>query len=163
MSCRNDNLSEFSYKENGQSSDNISFDKDVTYNFNTKNELYNTIWNDKSAKTRSTIEAPNNFISLLDKIQEDDSILNQFTEEEKTYILNESLTYYDIIVNDSIYRITPWGTLCGKVEHRELIDNAYEQLKSASIDITCNDYSNKINDEVVLINSFNHTDYNIRI
>lgn len=181
MSCRNDNLSEFSYKENGQSSDNISFDKDVTYNFNTKNELYNTIWNDKSAKTRSTIEAPNNFISLLDKIQEDDSILNQFTEEEKTYILNESLTYYDIlgledfipnenfarllnskgeiIVNDSIYRITPWGTLCGKVEHRELIDNAYEQLKSASIDITCNDYSNKINDEVVLINSFNHTDY----
>ena len=83
MSCRNDNLSEFSYKENGQSSDNISFDKDVTYNFNTKNELYNTIWNDKSAKTRSTIEAPNNFISLLDKIQEDDSILNQFTEEEK--------------------------------------------------------------------------------
>lgn len=52
MSCRNDNLSEFSYKENGQSSDNISFDKDVTYNFNTKNELYNTIWNDKSAKTR---------------------------------------------------------------------------------------------------------------
>ena len=37
MSCRNDNLSEFSYKENGQSSDNISFDKDVTYNFNTKN------------------------------------------------------------------------------------------------------------------------------
>ena len=76
MSCRNDNLSEFSYKENGQSSDNISFDKDVTYNFNTKNELYNTIWNDKSAKTRSTIEAPNNFISLLDKIQEDDSILS---------------------------------------------------------------------------------------
>ena len=135
MSCRNDNLSEFSYKENGQSSDNISFDKDVTYNFNTKNELYNTIWNDKSAKTRSTIEAPNNFISLLDKIQED----------------------------DSIYRITPWGTLCGKVEHRELIDNAYEQLKSASIDITCNDYSNKINDEVVLINSFNHTDYITRI
>ena len=185
MSCRNDNLSEFSYKENGQSSDNISFDKDVTYNFNTKNELYNTIWNDKSAKTRSTIEAPNNFISLLDKIQEDGSILNQFTEEEKTYILNESLTYYDIlgledfipnenfarllnskgeiIVNDSIYRITPWGTLCGKVEHRELIDNAYEQLKSASIDITCNDYSNKINDEVVLINSFNHTDYITRI
>ena len=87
MSCRNDNLSEFSYKENGQSSDNISFDKDVTYNFNTKNELYNTIGNDKSAKTRSTIETPNNFISLLDKIQEDDSILNQFTEEEKTYIL----------------------------------------------------------------------------
>ena len=43
MSCRNDNLSEFSYKENGQSSDNISFDKDVTYNFNTKNELYNTL------------------------------------------------------------------------------------------------------------------------
>lgn len=69
----------------------------------------------------------------------------------------------EIIVNDSIYRITPWGTLCGKVEHRELIDNAYEQLKSASIDITCNDYSNKINDEVVLINSFNHTDYITRI
>lgn len=181
MSCRNDNLPELSNKENALSSNSMSFDKEVTYNFNNKNELYNTIWNDESTKTRSTIEVPSKFVSLLDKIQENDTILNQFTEEEKTYILNESLTYYDIlgledfipnenfarllnskgeiIVNDSIYRITPWGTLCGKVEHRELIDNAYQKLQNEAIDINCNDYSNKINDEVVLINSFNHTNY----
>lgn len=181
MSCRNDNLPELSNKENALSSNSMSFDKEVTYNFNNKNELYNTIWNDESIKTRSTIEVPSKFVSLLDKIQENDTILNQFTEEEKTYILNESITYYDIlgledfipnenfarllnskgeiIVNDSIYRITPWGTLCGKVEHRELIDNAYQKLQNESIDINFNDYSNKINDEVVLINSFNHTNY----
>lgn len=159
MSCRNDNLPELSNKENALSSNSMSFDKEVTYNFNNKNELYNTIWNDESTKTRSTIEVPSKFVSLLDKIQENDTILNQFTEEEKTYILNESLTYYDIlgledfipnenfarllnskgeiIVNDSIYRITPWGTLCGKVEHRELIDNAYQKLQNEAIDINC--------------------------
>lgn len=66
MSCRNDNLPELSYKESRLVSNTLSFDKDVTYNFSTKNELYNnTIWNDKSTKTRSTIEAPNNFISQL--------------------------------------------------------------------------------------------------
>lgn len=180
MSCRNDNFTELLYNGEEQNSTYL-MDKDITFNFNNKNELYCTIWSNKAEGTRSTIHPPTNFISLLDKVQENDTILNQFTEEERKYIQEESLTYYDILgledfvpnenfarllnsrgeitVNDSIYRVTPWGTLCAKMENRDLIDKVYEQLQNGTIDLTYNDYLTKINDEISLINSYSYTAY----
>lgn len=85
------------------------------------------------AQTRSTLPTAR-FVSLLDKVQPDDPVLDSLSQEEKDYVLSNHLTYYEafgyeelvpnegfaallsnageILVNDTIYKVTDLGTLC---------------------------------------------------
>lgn len=97
-----------------------------------------------------------NYVSLLDVVQKDDPILSQFTKEEQDYIRNNKLTYYDLFdyedlvpnqnfarllnsrgeiqVKDSVYRITPYGTLSTSANNRGELDAAMQQLKDGTFD-----------------------------
>lgn len=87
--------------------------------------------------TRSTLSnfvENGTFTSLLDEVSPNASCLDDLTEEEKDTILSQHLSYYEafgydelvpnenfakllnwkgeILVDDSLYRITPIGTFC---------------------------------------------------
>lgn len=96
-------------------------------------------------------ESPN-FLSLTDKVQANDTILNEVSEEEKQIILGEGMTYYDMFgceeyipspnfasllnsnreiqLNDSVYKITEFGTLRAHQLNVKQLDLAYEKLKA---------------------------------
>lgn len=122
-----------------------------------KESLKNTILDanpQNSTLTRSTLSQ--GYVSLLDVVQNDDSILSQFTKEEQEYIKDNNLTYYDLFgyedfvpnlnfarllnfrgeiqVKDSIYKITPYGTLSTSVNNRAALDAAMQQLENGTFD-----------------------------
>lgn len=108
----------------------------------------------KSALTRST--PSQDYVSLMDIVQDNDPILLQFTKEEQEYIKENHLTYYDIFnyedvvpnlnfarllnsrgeiqVKDSIYKITPYGTLSTSIGNREELDIAIKKLENGTFD-----------------------------
>ncbi|MGF0099219.1 hypothetical protein ACQRD6_12970 [Prevotella sp. SGI.027] len=105
-----------------------------------------------SAITRGLLSQ--NYVSLLDVVQIDDPILSQFTIEEQEYIRDNNITYYDLFnyedfvpnlnfarllnsrgeiqVKDSIYKITPYGTLCTVACNRLALDTAIQQLENGT-------------------------------
>lgn len=105
-----------------------------------------------SSPTRNSTS--NNYISLLDVVRKDDPILESFSAEERTYILDSALTYYDALgyedivpntrfarllnsrgeiqVGDSIYRITHYGVLATDFAHREQLEYANQALKNGT-------------------------------
>ena len=117
--------------------------------------------NISSIRTRATNAATGNaiesshFISLTDKVLPNDPVLNEVSEEEKRIILEEGMTYYDmygceeylpslnfarllnsnreIRLNDSIYKITEFGTLTTSAKDRLKLDDAYSSLKAYSL------------------------------
>lgn len=92
------------------------------------------------------------FLSLTDKVEANDPILNDLSEEEKHIILSEGMTYYDMFgcedyipspnfakllnsnreiqLNDSVYKITEFGTLRANQQNRRKLDLAYKALKA---------------------------------
>ncbi|WP_278994971.1 hypothetical protein [Prevotella melaninogenica] len=118
-----------------------------------KESLKNTILDAKQL-TRST--PSQDYVSLLDIVQDNDPILLQFTKEEQEYIKKNHLTYYDIFnyedlvpnlnfarllnsrgeiqVKDSIYKITPYGTLSTSIDNREELDIAIKKLENGTFD-----------------------------
>lgn len=92
---------------------------------------------------KMTTESPK-ILSLTDKVQANDPILNEVSEEEKQIILSEGMTYYDMFgcedyipspnfakllnsnreiqLKDSVYKITEFGTLrANQVDRKNLI------------------------------------------
>ena len=118
-----------------------------------KESLKNTILDAKQL-TRST--PSQDYVSLLDIVLDNDPILLQFTKEEQEYIKKNHLTYYDIFnyedlvpnlnfarllnsrgeiqVKDSIYKITPYGTLSTSINNREALDDAVSKLENGTFD-----------------------------
>lgn len=106
----------------------------------------------KSVLTRSALSQE--YVSLLDVVKNDDPILSEFTKEEQEYIKNNRLTYYDILeyedfvpnlnfarllnsrgeiqVKDSIYKVTPYGTLSTSANNRVGLDVAAQQLENGT-------------------------------
>lgn len=141
------------------------------YEFSDKETLKSIILDDnlqKSILTRSSFSK--DFISLLDTVKANDPILSQFTNEEKKYIKDNNLTYYDLFnyedfvpnlnfarllnsrgeiqVKDSIYRITPYGTLSTDINNRVALDIAMHQLEIGT-------FENHITPNVKIRNSYN--------
>ena len=97
-------------------------------------------------------EASQDILSLTDKVQANDTILNEVSEEEKQIILSEGMTYYDMFgceeyipspnfakllnsnreiqLKDSVYKITEYGTLRAHKLDVKQLDIAYKKLKA---------------------------------
>ena len=126
---------------------------DALFNSSDKESLKNAILDAKQL-TRST--PSKDYVSLLDMVLDNDPILLQFTKEEQEYIKKNHLTYYDIFnyedlvpnlnfarllnsrgeiqVKDSIYKITPYGTLSTSINNREALDDAVSKLENGTFD-----------------------------
>lgn len=108
--------------------------------FHSKAALEDAIKNGIFPNTRASGEVtiPDDFVSLMNEVPADAAILDSLTEEEKDTILQNHLTYYEafdledlipnenlaallntdceIILGDSVFRITEYGTLCANVD-----------------------------------------------
>lgn len=169
-SCSNDMTNnETSLTKNGRDSISETFLK-----FQNKECLKNAIEN---GTTRASLGlyGDDNFVSLMDKVKADDPYLNTISSEEKDYVLSNELSYYEmygydeilpnenfakllnskgeIQVNDSVYRITNYGTLCANIECLSEMDKCYDKLLKDSVDFGGNAQI-KLSPNVVLCNSF---------
>lgn len=133
--------------------------KDAILAFSSKDDIIQAV-NSGESPTRAialnpttglTVASPK-ILSLTDKVQANDPILNEVSEEEKQIILNECMTYYDMFgcedyipspnfakllnsnreiqLNDSVYKITEFGTLRANQLNRKKLDLAYTKLKA---------------------------------
>ena len=125
-----------------------------------KENLKEIITNSNVIQTRSL--NAQNYVSLMDVVRDDDPLLSTYTNEEKQYIKDNNLTYYDVLgyddavpnekfasllnsrgevqVGDSIYRITPCGTFSTNIANRKDIEKAYQLLQEG--DSTLSAYPN---------------------
>ena len=137
---------------------------------------------EQGAMTRSTISSfveNGEFTSLLDEVSSNAPCLDELTTEEKDTILSQHLTYYEafgyedlvpnenfakllnwkgeILVDDSLYRITPIGTFCTSDAPpigSQKIESLYQQiLQKDSLYFNDSTYI-KLTDNVLLYNSF---------
>lgn len=156
--------------------------------FKSKEDLAKVIKSDEDL-TRSTVsmfKTGGKFISMMDEIDSSYEHWNEFSEDEKKCIVDEKLTYYEalgyadlvpnenfakllnnkgeIIVDDSLYRITPIGTFCADTLNSKDIDACYNRLVNSKDTIKCNaDGSVKLSSNVTFYNSFaavNKSDFN---
>jgi hypothetical protein len=154
-SCSNDNVLPSSVPNEDSKSSKTEFA--ALFKSDDKESLKKIILDtdlQKAAFTRSGISK--NYVSLLDVVQNDDPILSEFTKKEQKYIKENHLTYYDIFdyedfvpnqnfarllnsrgeiqVKDSIYKITPYGTLSTSINNRAELDIAAKQLENGIFD-----------------------------
>lgn len=152
--------------------------------FSSKQDLQEMIVSKEgeNAITRTVSEGSQSksFVSLMDVIKDNDPILEQFTTEERAYIKDNALSYYDVFeyedlvpneafarllnskgelqVNDSIYRIAKYGTLCAHIKDTSKLDEVYSKLDENSMTFD-NNILLKLSDHVTLINSFNRISF----
>lgn len=136
-------------------------------------------------QTRSATVAANTigFSSLVDPIIAGDPILSSMSEEEKKTVLSEGLSYYDllgyetfvpnrgfakllnkqgeVVVGDTIIRVTPLGTLCAPQMYRNEIDSVYAALKQSTITFSSKEKSHMLSNHVSLLNTFNYNSASI--
>lgn len=177
ISCRNDEMTTVINPDNVSEVTNSS----GLVNFSSKQILSDMIENG-NCKTRASLSSfveNGTFVSLMDEIKPNADCLTELSQEEKDTILTNHLNYYsafgydnlvpnenfarllnwkgEIIVNDSLYRITPLGTFCtSDVNHlgSQNIESCYQRLISGdSICFNDNSYL-KLNSNVILYNSF---------
>lgn len=137
---------------------------------------------EQGTMTRSTISSfveNGEFTSLLDEVSSNAPCLDELTTEEKDTILSQHLTYYEafgyedlvpnenfakllnwkgeILVDDSLYRITPIGTFCtsdATPVGSQKIESLYQQILQKD-SLAFNDSTFiKLTDNVLLYNSF---------
>jgi hypothetical protein len=150
-------------------------------NFSSKQILADMIegGNCKTRASLSSFVENGTFVSLMDEIRPDADCLTELSPEEKDTILTNHLNYYsafgydnlipnenfarllnwkgEIIVNDSLYRITPLGTFCTSDVNNsgsQNIESCYQRLISGdSLCFNSNSYL-RLNSNVILYNSF---------
>lgn len=136
--------------------------KDAVLSFSSRDDILNAVNSDSNVVTRAVTvdnmtgkEYKTKYIlSLTDKVQSDDPILNEVSADEKKIILEEGMTYYEmygcedyipsesfakllnsnreIQLEDSVYKITEYGTLRADTNNRAKLKIAYEVLKNDS-------------------------------
>lgn len=177
-SCSNeqDNLAGANTDEVG--SLKVTTNEDVI-TFQDRNDLLAAI-NADGNLSRATVaryDVGDKFVSLLDEITPSSECWNDFSKEEQDSILAEHLTYYDvegydelvpnegfarlinwrgeILVNDSLYRITPVGTFRSGKNNSAEIDSLYNSLINSNDSVSFDglDYI-ALSPNVVLYNSF---------
>ena len=136
--------------------------KEAILVFSSKEDIMQAV-KDGGVSTRAVVSSPNTdivdatltmpeILSLTDKVQANDPILNEVSTEEKQIILSEGMTYYEMFgceeyipspnfakllnskreiqLNDSVYKITEFGTLRANQLDREKLEMAYETVKA---------------------------------
>ncbi len=176
-SCEKGDLLENKMSESESVSQNFNLDDVIE--FNSKEDLANAI-NSEVTPTRSTVskfKIGGKFISMMDIVDSSWEHWNDLSEDEKNTLINEKLTYYEalgyadlvpnenfakllnnrgeIIVDDSLYRITPLGTFCSDTLNYKDIDECYNQLVNSNDSIECDGNSPiKLSPTVSFYNSF---------
>lgn len=177
LSCRNDEMANVINPDNVSEVTNSS----GLVNFSSKQILADMIegGNCKTRASLSSFVENGTFVSLMDEIRPDADCLTELSPEEKDTILTNHLNYYsafgydnlipnenfarllnwkgEIIVNDSLYRITPLGTFCTSDVNNsgsQNIESCYQRLISGdSLCFNSNSYL-RLNSNVILYNSF---------
>ncbi len=176
-SCSDENVTDVT----SNSCLNASNDHDGVLNFSSRKMLIGAIEQEdgisRSSLNRQTEDGT--FISLMDEITPNATCLNDLSKEEKDTILNQHLNYYEafgydnlvpneqfakllnwkgeVLVNDSLYRITPVGTFCADNANKLAsieIERCYEQIVSKEHPVFKDEFCVKLNDNVCLYNSF---------
>lgn len=136
--------------------------KDAVLSFSSRDDILNAVNSESKVMTRAiTVDnltgkenKTNYILSLTDKVQPNDPMLNEVSADEKKIILEEGMTYYDmygcedyipsesfakllnsnreIQLKDSVYKITEYGTLRADTDNRAKLEIAYEVLKNDS-------------------------------
>ena len=148
--------------------------EDGILHFSNKEMLFDAI-NDTTSNsvTRSTINT--NFRSLMDQVDINDPELSSLTLSEKAYIIDNNLNYYEafdyedlipnenfarylnykaeICCNDTLYKVTGYGTLVAHEDHQEELESISEVLADI---VAYNDDENEkqLSSNVKIINSF---------
>lgn len=128
--------------------------KNAILAFSSKEDIKEAVESGIDIATRALTQnsQSGNILSLTDKVQANDPILQEVSEEEKQIILNEGMTYYDMFgcedyipslsfakllnsnreiqLNDSVYKITEFGTLRANLKNRLQLETAYKVLKA---------------------------------
>lgn len=123
--------------------------KNAILAFSSKEDIKEAVESGIDIATRALTQnsQSGNILSLTDKVQANDPILQEVSEEEKQIILNEGMTYYDMFgcedyipslsfakllnsnreiqLNDSVYKITEFGTLRANLKNRLQLETAY--------------------------------------
>lgn len=122
------------------------------------------------------------FVSLMDEVRANDPALDTLSQEDKDYILKNHLTYYDafgyedlvpnedfasilskdgeVLVNDTVYKITEQGTLCAAATNYNSLTAAADSLNKKKFFFVDGELQRKLANDVLFINSFsNNTDF----
>ena len=147
--------------------------------FDSKETLASVI-NDGTKLTRASIskfKVGTEFVSMMDEVSPSSELWKELTEDERKCITENHMTYYEalgyedlvpnenfakllnnkgeIVVDDSLYRITPIGTFCSDTLHYKDIDECYcEMLNSEDTVPVAKNHSIKISPTVTFYNSF---------
>lgn len=175
VSCVNDDLDNVS-KPN---SEILSYqEKGKMLSLGNKMELRKLLNQDgvnlQSLKTRAFEEQ---FISMMDVVKDNDPLLDKYSIEEKDYIKENSLSYYELLdfeelvpnenfacllnskgdvqVNDTVYRITPYGTLFTKSKYMDELEAISGNLDNTLLEFR-NNNELKLSNNVTLVNTFDH-------
>jgi len=142
--------------------------------FTNKEAFLDAIENGVAPQTRALAES--DFISLMDEISPNDPILDSLTCEEKDYVLNNHLTYYEafdcegivpnenfartlnldgeVVVNDTIYKVTGYGTLYAKAIYRKELESAFEKVNEKDLQFRNNEEEKQLSTNVKMVNTF---------
>lgn len=153
----------------------LQFEENIL-NVPNRETLKDLIDHGNSALTR--INGAPSFLSLMDEIPANAPLLDSLTIEERDTILTEHLTFYEvlgfkdlipnenfarlinplgeIIVNDTIYRVTQYGTAYAPIAYRQELDIAIKGLRSNSGLFENGENIVPLTSHVYLINSFDH-------
>jgi hypothetical protein len=148
--------------------------------FHSKAALEDAIKNGIFPNTRASGEVtiPDDFVSLMNEVPADAAILDSLTEEEKDTILQNHLTYYEafdledlipnenlaallntdceIILGDSVFRITEYGTLCANVDKLNQLRDIAVNIHNININFNGIDRQN-LSNNVSIIDTY-HVD-----
>lgn len=191
LSCSDDRFDGKEDRVSSISSDCSSMEGVV--NFKSRNDLYEAIASKDMPTTRSTVarfQTGDRFISLMDVITPLSPDWNEFSKEEQDSITKNNMTYYEalgyedlvpnedfakflnykgeVVVDDSLYRITPLGTFCADTLNYKDIDECYDMLMESTDSISFDSLGYiKLSPTVTLYNSFsslkkNDFEYNTR-
>lgn len=116
------------------------------------------------------------FVSLLDEVEHDDPALDTLSQEEKDYVLNNRLSYYEafgyedlvpnedfaallskngeIMVNDTVYRVTNLGTLSASAVNYKDMSEVDDSLHKAMFQFGKGELKRQFSKGVTLYNTF---------
>lgn len=146
-----------------------------TFKFASKEDFRNSLESTRSSRSLSFPE-PYAFTSLLDTIPVSDPMLNSLSQEEREEVLDNHLTYYEalgyeqiipnenvarflnhkgeIVVDDTLYRITPLGTYSVPVTYRAELDSIGEFVELNAEKLPMNADSLYLSSHVLWRNTF---------
>lgn len=153
---------------------NSTIVKDDMLHFSNKEMLFDAVNNPASVYiTRSVINP--GFKSLMDEVDINEPELSNLTLSERAYIVDNNINYYEafdyedlipnekfaqylnckaeICCNDTVYKVTEYGTLAAHEDHQEELESIAEILDEI-VSFNDNENEKQLSSNVKIINSF---------